>query len=345
MKFQNRKRSPFLLSLVGFLLLCALPSAAQHVHSYPQDGKIKDLKGKVQQNIVVAKDGSGDFLFIADALEAIRVYVPHPITVFIKEGVYKEKLVIPGTITNVTFQGDGPDKTIISYDDHTGKNKMDTFDSYTLLVWGSNLTFKDLSIENTAGSVGQAVALHAEGDMLVFDNCHFLGDQDTVFASGAYSRQYYKNCYIEGTTDFIFGSATAVFENCTIHSKANSYITAASTPQGAGYGYVFIDCDLTAAETVDKVYLGRPWRDYAQTVFINSRMGEHIVGEGWHNWNRPETEKTTFFAEYNNTGPGAAQEQRVPWAHFLTQEQVKAYEKLLIFSADRPAASELFQFN
>ncbi|MBD8490588.1 alpha/beta hydrolase fold domain-containing protein [Echinicola sp. CAU 1574] len=315
----------FLISTLSHL------SFSQQVNSYPKDGKIKDLKGKVQEDIVVAKDGSGDFLYIADALEAIRVYLPKPITVYIKEGVYKEKLEIPGTITNVTFKGDGPDKTIITFDDHTGKNYMDTFDSYTLLVWGNSLIFRDLTIQNTAGSVGQAVALHAEGDRLVFENCHIKGDQDTMFASGENSRQYYKDCYIEGTTDFIFGSATALFEKCEIYSKTNSYITAASTPNWVDYGYVFNGCKLTAAEGVNRVFLGRPWRDYAQTVFIDCEMGDHIVPEGWHNWGSLEKEKTTYYAEYNSIGPGANMKSRVGWAHELTDEEALAFTKENIF--------------
>ncbi len=329
--FMKIIKSGFTLFL---LLLWAGSVMAQHVHSYPQDGKIKDLKGKVQQDIVVAKDGSGDFLYIQDALEAIRVYLPKPITVYIKEGIYKEKLEIPGTITNVTFKGDGPEKTIITFDDHTGKNYMDTFDSHTLLVWGNSLTFKDMTIQNTAGSVGQAVALHAEGDRLVFDNCHFKGDQDTMFASGENSRQYYKNCYIEGTTDFIFGSATALFENCEIHSKSNSYITAASTPKWVEHGYVFKDCQLTAAEGVDRVFLGRPWRDYAQTVFINCEMGDHIVPEGWNDWGRSQTHETTFYAEYQSQGPGANPDARVDWSHQLSEEEAKAYTMEQIFEGN-----------
>lgn len=321
----------FLLFLSGIFILFFGSVNAQDVHSYPQDGKIRDLKGKIERDIVVAKDGSGDFLYIADAIEAIRVYLPKPITVFIKEGVYKEKLEIPGTITNVTFQGDGPDKTIITFDDHTGKNKMDTFDSYTLLVWGSDLTFRDLTLQNTAGNVGQAVALHAEGDRLTFENCRFLGNQDTVFASGEHSRQYYKNCYIEGTTDFIFGSATAVFDNCEIFSKANSYITAASTPKGAEFGFVFLNSKLTAAEGVNEVYLGRPWRDHAKTVFVNSEMGDHILPQGWHNWNRSEAESTILYAEGNNSGPGSGLSKRVSWAKKLSSEEMRNYSLENIF--------------
>lgn len=320
-----------LLFLSGIFILLTGSVNSQDVHSYPKDGKIRDLKGKVQQDIVVAKDGSGDFLYIADAIEAIRVYLPKPITVFIKEGVYKEKLEIPGTITNVTFQGDGPGKTIITFDDHTGKNKMDTFDSYTLLVWGSNLTFRDLTIQNTAGNVGQAVALHAEGDRLTFENCRFLGNQDTVFASGEHSRQYYKDCYIEGTTDFIFGSATAVFENCEIFSKSNSYITAASTPATADFGFVFLNSRLTAAEGVNEVYLGRPWRDHAKTVFINSEMGAHILPQGWHNWNRPQAEATVYYAEGNNTGPGSRSNRGLTWVKHLNTAEMELYSLSNIF--------------
>ncbi|HSP82740.1 MAG TPA: pectinesterase family protein [Gillisia sp.] len=327
----NKPGSSILLYMSGIFIFFTGIMSAQDVNSYPQDGKIRDLKGKIERDIVVAKDGSGDFLYIADAIEAIRVYLPKPITVFIKQGIYKEKLEIPGTITNVTFQGDGPEKTIITFDDHTGKNKMDTFDSYTLLVWGSNLTFRDLTIQNTAGNLGQAVALHAEGDRLVFENCHFLGNQDTVFASGEHSRQYYKNCYIEGTTDFIFGSATAVFENCEIFSKANSYITAASTSATADFGFVFLNSTLTAADGVNEVYLGRPWRDHAKTVFINCEMGAHILAQGWHNWNRPLAEATIFYAEGNNSGPGNKLNQRVSWAKELSPEEIIEYSIPNIF--------------
>ncbi|PZX49414.1 pectinesterase family protein [Algoriphagus chordae] len=290
------------------------------------------LKGKVEHDIVVAQDGSGHFKTIGEALDAIRVYLPKPLIVYIKAGVYKEKLTILGPVTNVTFVGESPETTIITYDDFAAKNNMGTFETYTLKVLGSSLTFKNLTIQNTAGPVGQAVALHAEGDRLVFENCRFLGDQDTMFASGENSRQLYKNCYIEGTTDFIFGSATALFENCEIHSKSDSYITAASTPEWVAYGYVFKNCKLTAAEGVTKVYLGRPWRDFAKTVFINTEMAEHILPEGWHNWSRQDAEHTVFYAEYGSVGVGANPASRVEWSHQLSEDELKYYSKDLIFS-------------
>jgi pectinesterase len=288
---------------------------------------------KIQHDLVVAKDGSGDYRYIQDAIDAIRVYLPKSITVRIKKGIYKEKIVVPSTLTNVIFLGDDRDSTVISYDDFSGKGKMETFDSYTVKVMGNDIVFKNLTIENTAGRVGQAVALHVEGDRCTFENCCLLGNQDTLFASGENARQYFLNCYIEGTVDFIFGSSTAFFEHCQIHSKTTgSYITAASTPKWVAFGYVFKDCQLTAAVGVEKVYLGRPWRDYAKTVYINCEMGNHIIDVGWNNWSRPETEKTSFYAEYNCKGAGFKPQNRVKWAHQLTDKEAENYTLETVFS-------------
>ena len=287
---------------------------------------------KVQHDLVVAKDGTGDFRYIQDAINAVRVYLPKPITIKIKKGFYKEKLEVYSTLTNITFVGESLDSTIISYDDFSGKGKMETFDSYTLKVSGNDIKFKNLTIENTAGRVGQAVALHVEGDRCMFDNCKFLGNQDTIFASGENSRQYFSKCYIEGTVDFIFGSSTALFENCHIHSKTDGYITAASTPKWVAYGYVFKDCKLTADKAATKIYLGRPWRDFAKTVFINCEMDSHILPEGWNNWNRPETEKSTFFAEFGSKGVGTNIQERVKWSHQLSEKEAQNYTKEEVFS-------------
>ncbi|WPR74031.1 pectinesterase family protein [Algoriphagus sp. NG3] len=321
----------------GFFYLVFLVLTVSIAFSQGNSEKIvpldsEKLKGKIEHNIVVAQDGSGHFKTIGEALDAIRVYLPKPLTVYIKPGVYREKLVILGPVTNVTFEGESPETTLITYDDYAAKDNMGTFETYTLKVLGNSLTFKNLTIENSAGDVGQAVALHTEGDRLVFENCRFIGNQDTMFPSGENSRQLYKNCYIEGTTDFIFGSATALFENCEIHSKADSYITAASTPEWVEYGYVFKDCKLTAAEGVTKVYLGRPWRDFAKTVFITTEMGAHIVPEGWHNWNRKNAEHTVFYAEAGSYGPGGSSGERVDWSHQLTSEEAKKIHIYEVFA-------------
>lgn len=269
------------------------------------------------REITVAADGSGDFKTITEALEAIRAYMDYRVTVNIKNGEYHEKLIIPSWLENVDFIGEDPEKTIITYNDYAKLDNMGTFRTYTVRVDGSYLTFKNLTFRNNAGRVGQAVALHTEGDNLKFENCRFLGDQDTLFLAGHDSDLQFDNCYIEGTTDFIFGPATAYFNDCRIHSKADSYITAASTPQDVEIGFVFKNCKLTADPEVKKVYLGRPWRPYAYTAFIDCEMDSHITPAGWDNWRNPDNENTARYIESGSRGPGANPTARVKWAKTL----------------------------
>ena len=266
------------------------------------------------REITVAADGSGDFKTITEALEAIRAYMDYRVTVHIKNGEYHEKVIIPSWLENVEFIVDEPEKTIITYNDYARLDNMGTFRTYTMRVDGCDMTFKNLTVRNYAGRVGQAVALHTEGDNLKFENCRFLGDQDTLFLAGHDSDLEFDNCYIEGTTDFIFGPATAYFNDCVINSKADSYITAASTPQDVEIGFVFKNCRLTADPGVKKVYLGRPWRPYAYTAFIDCEMGEHITPAGWDNWRNPDNEKTARYSESGSKGPGANAAARAPWA-------------------------------
>lgn len=211
--------------------------------------------------LVVSRDGTGQFRTINEAVEVCRAFMEYHKVIYVKKGVYKEKVIIPSWLTNIEVCGEDAENTIITYDDHANirledTNKpMGTFRTYTVKVEGNYITFKNITIENNAAKLGQAVALHTEGDHLVFVNCRLLGNQDTVYTGLANTRLYFKNCYIEGTTDFIFGPSTAWFEGCTIHSKQNSYVTAASTPADVAFGYVFNRCKLTAAEGVTKVYL------------------------------------------------------------------------------------------
>ncbi|MDE5997436.1 MAG: pectin esterase, partial [Muribaculaceae bacterium] len=207
-------------------------------------------------------------------------------------------------------------------------DNMGTFRTYTMRVDGCNMTFKNLTIRNNAGRVGQAVALHTEGTNLIFDNCRFLGDQDTLFLAGHDSELKFEDCYVEGTTDFIFGPATAWFSNCLIHSKADSYITAASTPENVKIGFVFLNCRLTADPEVKKVYLGRPWRPYAYTAFIDCEMDNHITPAGWDNWRNPENEKTARYFESGSKGSGANSDNRTGWARKLTANEVDSIKKL-----------------
>ena len=284
-----------------------------------------------QDTIVVSRDGTGNFRTLQEAIESARAFMDYTVTIYVKNGVYKEKVIVPSWVENIDIIGEDRDKTIITYDDHANINKMGTFRTYTVKVEGSDITFKNLTIENNAAQLGQAVALHTEGDRLKFINCRILGNQDTIYTGAKFTRLYFKDCYIDGTTDFIFGPSTALFENCMIHSKRNSYVTAASTPKEAKYGYIFKHCKLTAEPGVDKVYLGRPWRPYAYTLFIECELGKHIVPAGWHNWGKQSNEETARYMEYKNTGEGANASERVAWSKQLTKKEAEAVTVDAIF--------------
>lgn len=284
-----------------------------------------------QDTIVVSRDGTGNFRTLQEAIESARAFMDYTVTIYVRNGVYKEKVIVPSWVENIDIIGEDRDKTIITYDDHANINKMGTFRTYTVKVEGSDITFKNLTIENNAAQLGQAVALHTEGDRLKFINCRILGNQDTIYTGAKFTRLYFKDCYIDGTTDFIFGPSTALFEDCIIHSKRNSYVTAASTPKEAKYGYVFKHCKLTAEPGVDKVYLGRPWRPYAYTLFIECELGKHIVSAGWHNWGKQSNEETARYMEYKNTGEGANASERVAWSKQLIKKEAESVTVDAIF--------------
>ena len=281
--------------------------------------------------IVVARDGTGQFRTVAEAVEVCRAFMDYHKVIYIKKGTYKEKLIIPQSLTNIELCGESRDETIITWDDHANINKMGTFRTYTMKVEGSMITFKNLTIENNAARLGQAVALHTEGDMLTFIGCRFLGHQDTIYTGNARTRLYFKDCHIEGTTDFIFGPATAWFEHCFILCKINSYITAASTPKDVPYGYIFNDCTVTADPHVSKVYLGRPWRDYGYTLFMNCTLPAQIRPEGWHHWQK-ERELTARYMEYQNRGEGASTSGRVAWSRQLTKKEAQLITPQRVFT-------------
>ena len=297
-----------------------------------------EARGKYDNTdtIVVARDGTGQFRSVGEAVEVCRAFMEYRKVIFVKKGVYKEKVVVPSWLTNIEIVGEDRDKTVITYDDHanvplkeTGL-PMGTFRTYTVKIEGCDITLRNITIENNAERLGQAVALHTEGDRLTFVNCRFLGNQDTVYTGMQNTRLCFEDCYIEGTTDFIFGPSTAWFENCEIRSKADSYVTAASTPADIQYGYVFCHCRFTADEGITKVFLGRPWRAYAYTVLLNCELGGHIVPEGWHNWkdyHDPAAERIVRYGEYGSTGNGANPKGRVEWSHQLSAKEAKAITK------------------
>lgn len=290
-------------------------------------------------DLTVAKDGTGDFTTVQEAINAVPDSNKRRTIIFIKNGTYKEKLTLPATKINVSFIGEDVSKVILTYDDYASKKDergrdIGTSGSASFFIYGDGFTAENITFENSAGPVGQAVAVRVSADRIRFFNCRFLGFQDTLYVhgAGAKSRQYYKNCYIEGTTDFIFGAATVLFENCTIFcKKGGSYITAANTPKEAAYGMVFFKCAITGEKGVS-YYLGRPWGDFAKTVFMQSKLPAFIKREGWHNWGRPAAEQTVHYAEFNNSGAGAATGKRVGWSKQLTKEEAKRYTAKHIFN-------------
>jgi pectin methylesterase-like acyl-CoA thioesterase len=294
--------------------------------------------------LVVSRDGTGEFRNIGEAIEVCRAFMEYHKVIYVKKGTYKEKLVIPQWLTNIEICGEDRDQTVITWDDHANikaditpltaegpVQKIGTFRTFTLKIQGSKITLKNITIENNSARLGQAVALHTEGDRLTFINCRFLGHQDTIYTGNAQTRLLFQNCYIEGTTDFIFGPSTAWFEGCQIFCKADSYITAASTPKESPYGYIFNNCTITCDQNVSKVYLGRPWRDYGYTLFMNCDLPRQIRPEGWHQW-RPEAVKTARYMEYNNRGEGAATDQRVAWSRQLTKKEAQQITMERVFS-------------
>lgn len=294
--------------------------------------------------IVVAQDGTGEFTTVNKAIEVCRAFMEYHKVIYIKNGTYREKVIIPSWLTNIELLGEDRDKTIITYDDHANRednnpvfdpgHKMGTFRSYTLKVEGTNITLRNLTVENSCPRLGQSVALHTEGTRLLFVNCRFLGNQDTVYTGQPYTYMYFKNCYIDGTTDFIFGPSTAWFEGCTIMGKVNSYYTAASTPKDVKYGYVFNNCKFTVGPECNKIYLGRPWRPYAYTLVMNSELPEQLAAEGWYNWGNPQNEKTARYMEYNNHGKGAKTAKRVAWDKLLTKEEAAKITPEEVFDGD-----------
>ena len=299
------------LLFLGFLLVSCIKLSA--VENY---------------DFVVAQDGSGNFTTIQSAVDACKSFPDKPIIIFVKNGIYKEKVQVPACNNLLKIKGEDSKKTILTNDDFFGKinrGRNSTFYTYTLMVEANDFQLENITIENSSGAVGQAVALHVEGDRCIFRNCRILGHQDTLYAAGETSRQYFSDCYIEGATDFIFGAATVVFERCTLHTLANSCITAASTTKGKQFGFVFLNCRLTAEIGASKTYLGRPWRDYANVVFIHCDMGAHIMPAGWANWDKTQRDKTAFYAEFENTGAGANTSARVGWSKVLTPKEAAKY--------------------
>lgn len=302
--------------------------------------------------IGVSTDGTEDFTTIQDAIDHVRDFAEFPVVIQIHPGTYFEKVTIPNNKRNIILRGFDKENTIISHDDYSGKKlptkdidgrgAHTTYTTYTLRVAGDDCVVENLTIENTAGRVGQAVALHTEGDRIKVLNCNIFGNQDSFYLSKAGVRVFVHNTHIKGTTDFIFGATTAFFQDCIIESLSNSYITAASTTEHEAYGFVFYKCKLVAADAnVNKVYLGRPWRPFAKTIFLYCELGSHITPQGWDPWagdkNFPDKQKTAYYAEYKNSGAGASDiSQRVAWSRQLSDTEAARYSLDKIFKGWNP---------
>ncbi|MCV9886980.1 pectinesterase family protein [Metabacillus halosaccharovorans] len=281
------------------------------------------------RNIVVCKEGNGDFTSIQDAIDSVRVLTLEPVSIYIKAGKYEEIVVIPDNKPDIHLIGEDVEKTIISHHLYaemvdSKQKKLGTFRTPVVSIHADNIQLENITIENTAGygkEIGQALALYVSGDRGVYQHVRLLGNQDTLYSSRG--RQYFSNCYIEGHVDFIFGSGTVVFQHCEIHSLRDGYITASSAPKESTFGFIFFDCKLTGTAIDHSVYLGRPWRPFAQTTFIRTWMGSHIKREGWDNWSDKENEKTSRYYEGESYGPGSADEHRVNWATNLSDSDIE----------------------
>jgi len=281
-----------------------------------------------QTNLVVAADGSGQFKTVQEAIMSVPSgSLTNPVVIHIKPGTYKELIYVQREKRFFHLVGENLEKTILTYNlcaTNTGSDgkPIGTFHTPSTTIDADDFTAENITFENSAGPVGQALAIRVDGDRAAFRNCRFLGWQDTILLNRG--RQYFENCTIAGHVDFIFGAATAWFEKCHIQCLTNGYVTAASTPVDQPFGFVFSNCTISSDKPEAKIYLGRPWRIYASTIFLNTEMSKNIRPEGWYDWKKPEAHQTARYAEFNSTGPGANPEARVPWSRQLTQSEAAA---------------------
>jgi pectinesterase len=297
------------------LCLLAWISCASHVRAQSPDA-------------TVSKDGSAQHTTLQDAINQApqTSSSEKPWTILIKPGTYRELVYVQREKRFIRLIGEDPLKTLITYDLHASLKGPDglqigTFRTPTTTIDADDFTVENLTFENTAGPVGQALAIRIDGDRASFRNCRFLGFQDTILNNRG--RHYFEDCTIVGAVDFIFGGATAYFHRCRIQYTRSGYITAASTPPDQPFGFVFSHCSIAGTGPGIKSYLGRPWRAFASTLFMNSQMDDVIRPEGWHHWDQPEREKTARYAEFNNSGPGAETSRRVSWARQLTSREAQ----------------------
>jgi pectinesterase len=319
--------------LFGRIVAEELGKAVPELSTYGSSTKIT----KEQKKITVSADGSGDFKSLQEAINAVPENSKEPTLIHLKAGTYTGPFVVPESKSHLTLEGQGPESTVLDWDRSVHDPIPEGHDKFNpgLQVLAPDFRAVNLTIRNSAGDRGQALAIRVDADRVVFKNCHILGWQDTLLLQKG--RSYFKECLIAGRVDFIYGDGTALFERCEIRSKNGGHVTAANTPADHPFGFVFLNCRLTAdpAPWIDPktnqparasiskpmADLGRPWRPYASVTYLNCEMGDHITPVGWNNWGKPENEKTARYAEYNSSGPGANPGARAPWTKQLSKEE------------------------
>lgn len=307
----------------------------------------------VGKTVTVAADGNGDFKTVQEAVSAAPSGKTQRFVIHIKKGTYKEKLTVPSEKGPITFRGEDATTTILTFNDHAktlGANgkEIGTAKSASVVIQAPDFHAENITFENSAGPRSRAVAVNVWSDRGMFRKCRFLGWQDTLLTKR--NRQYFEDCYIVGSTDFMCGASTAWFERCRLQARQDSYITAASTPEEQPYGYVFSNCTISGEPGV-KTFLGRPWRAYASVIYLHTTMHDVIRPDGWHNWGKEKYEKTVRFAEYGSKTPDGKLidlSPRVAWARRLTAEEAKAItmEKVFgglakVFQDRNPSALEI----
>lgn len=311
--------------------------------------------------LYVSKTGDHAYRTLQEAVLAVPDDRNEWARINIAPGVYKEKVFIRKEKLEII--GSDSEHTVFCFDDGAKKPRPDgdgeygTFNTSVIFVAGKDIIFRNITIENTAGPgciAGQALALYVAADCCIFEDCRLIGFQDTIFAGDSISCQmkrlmlpdffqnsfvmidypvihnYFRHCYIAGDVDFIFGPNVVYFDQCEIFSRKResencSFITAASTPAGQEYGFVFSQCRLTSNDIPGSVFLGRPWRDYAKTAFINCFLGSHIHKAGWQSWGKVKAEAVCCYLEYGNYGPGADSSERAPFSKQLNNSDLEKY--------------------
>jgi len=319
--------STFLFALAIFYFTARASRAGEQT-PIASSNSVPDVSS-LSGTLIVSSDGTAKFKSVQSAINAAATgTVTNPTIIRIKPGTYKELIYIQREKRFLRLIGEKPTDTILTYDLNAKLPGLDgkpigTFRTPSTLIDADDFSAENITFENSAGPVGQALAIRIDGDRVAFRNCRFLGWQDTILANRG--RHYFENCYIVGHVDFIFGGATCWFEKCHIHCLRDGYITAASTPANQAFGFVFSNCRITGETATVKTFLGRPWRSYASVAYLKTEMSDNVRPSGWDNWRDPARESTVRYSEFNSTGLGANPDARVKWARQLTAAEARAF--------------------